>query len=67
MQQINQNYYILGDFNGHHPIWEPLKNPIPNNCGTKLAQILTENDNFCLATPQIYQPTPMVTQEKPPH
>ena len=51
IQQINQNFILVGDFNGHHPIWEPLKNPNPNNCGTKLAEILTENDNFCLATP----------------
>ena len=49
--QFNNNYILLGDFNGHHPLWEPAKNPAPNTTGRVIAQLLAENANLCLATP----------------
>ena len=49
--QINNNYLIMGDFNGHHPLWEPQKNPTPNLTGRTIYNLLDENISLCLATP----------------
>ena len=49
--QINRNYFIVGDFNGHHPLWEPLKNTASNYTGRTLYDLFNENINLCLATP----------------
>ena len=49
--QLNAKYFIVGDLNGHNPLWEPTKNPQTNNCGKTLQEIITENDDIALITP----------------
>ena len=50
-KQINKEFMIVGDFNGHHHRWEPTKNPVPNTCGRSIVKLLEEHENLCLITP----------------
>lgn len=53
-RQLKSKFLIIGDFNGHHPLWEPSKrhniNSI-NGCGRALHELLIEMINLSLATP----------------
>ena len=52
LQQLRQQYIIVGDFNAHHSLWEPSKTRQPNQCGRVVSDILTEDTNrIALATP----------------
>ena len=51
IDQFSDRFIFLGDFNGHHPLWEPAKNPTPNTCGRALEHLIADNANLCLATP----------------
>ena len=49
--QINKNYFILGDFNAHHPLWEPINNTPSNYTGRTLYNLINDNNTICIATP----------------
>ena len=50
-QQLSINYVILGDFNAHHPSWEPSRTSA-NVSGNIIEKIITDlNNNIALATP----------------
>ena len=49
--QLCNKYFIVGDFNGHNPLWEPTKNPQVNGCGKILEELLNEQLDLTLITP----------------
>lgn len=50
VQQLGRKYMIVGDFNAHHHIWDPI-NP-PNRRGRVLVDYMIDHPNMTLATPQ---------------
>ena len=50
MSQISNNYIMVGDFNGHHHMWDPERNGNPNPCGRKLQEIILNSNNIAIAT-----------------
>ena len=48
--QLSSNFIIVGDFNAHHSLWSN-SNSQNNSSGKVLTEILLENHNLCLATP----------------
>ena len=49
--QLNSRFFIVGDFNGHNPLWEPTNNPHINGCGKILEEIINDQNDFTLVTP----------------
>ena len=49
-KQLNKTYIICGDFNAHHPTWDP-ENHNTNKEGIELNDILNDDDSICIATP----------------
>ena len=63
VQQLRRKYLIVGDFNGHHHIWDPNTRNT-NQHGRELADYIIDQPNIALAT------TPGLktyTCSKPPH
>ena len=49
--QLNEKYFIVGDFNSHNSLWEPTNNPRTNNSGKAIQEIINENNDIALITP----------------
>ena len=50
--QLSANFVILGDFNAHHPNWEPERRAPANQSGNTIDTIINDfNNNIILATP----------------
>ena len=50
--QLSINFIILGDFNAHHPQWEPNRRAPANQSGNTIEKIINDfNNNIVLATP----------------
>ena len=49
--QLANKYFIIGDFNGHNPLWEPTNNHQINGCGKILEELINEQPNLSLITP----------------
>ena len=48
-QQLGHSAIVVGDFNAHHPMWEPTK--VPNTTGRNLMEVLLQNPMLALLTP----------------
>ena len=48
--QLSPPFIITGDFNAHHPIWDTRR--VSNPCGRNLVDVLRNNSEICLLTPQ---------------
>jgi len=48
-QQLGPSAIVVGDFNAHHPLWEPSK--APNTTGRNLMDVLLQNPMLALLTP----------------
>ena len=51
INQLNRKFIICGDVNAHHKRWEPQRTR-NNTAGNTINNIIEENDNITLATPQ---------------
>ena len=51
LNQVQTNYIICGDINGHHQLWEPNRTQPNDATGNVLYNILETNDNIVLPTP----------------
>ena len=51
VQQLGRKFVVVGDFNGHHTIWDPFlpANKI-NQCGRDLASYIIDHPNLALIT-----------------
>ena len=51
IQQLGRKFIIVGDFNGHHTIWDPF---LPahkiNQCGKELSKFIIDHPNLALIT-----------------
>ena len=63
IRQLGRKFIVIGDFNGHHHLWDP--NVLTTNqCGRELADYIIDHPNIALAT------TPGLKTrmcDKPPH
>ena len=51
INQLNKNFIICGDLNGHSRRWEHSPDTTQNSIGNAIQEILDENDYISLATP----------------
>ena len=49
VRQLTRKFIIVGDFNGHHQLWDP-EVPRANQCGRQLADYIIDHPDMALAT-----------------
>ena len=49
VKQLRRKFLIVGDFNGHHHLWDPGIHSA-NQCGRELADYIIDQPNIALAT-----------------
>ena len=49
IKQLGRKFLIVGDFNGHHFMWDPDVQNL-NQCGRELADYIVDHPNIALAT-----------------
>ena len=49
IRQLGRKFVIIGDFNGHHSLWDPTVRTT-NPCGRELSEYIIEHPNIALAT-----------------
>ena len=64
LKTLSDKYIILGDFNSHSRMWDPLVN-IPDSGGKILEDILEENINICLKNDGSFTRIPDISGQKP--
>ena len=51
IQQLERKFIMVGDFNGHHTIWDPeLPDEKINQCGRELSKYIIDHPNLALIT-----------------
>ena len=51
IQQLGRKFIVVGDFNGHHTIWDPDLPPNKiNQCGRELSSFIIDHPNLALIT-----------------